>query len=246
MSSMTSTLDLDAAYDYCIQGIFTFGILFFFTLLFIKAPFGRFVSTTFGPTIPGKWGWIIFEVVPVIVFPASFLLNSKGSFNPVTIILTSSFLTHYLNRSIVYVLRAHSISPTSISVVLSAILFNIPNAFVNGYATSSQPSTRLSDPTLYLGLLIFLTGMFINISSDNTLFRLRAPNSTGIKVEKNGRVYRIPSGGMFNYVSCANYFGEILEWVGWAVASSNWAGAAFAFFTFTNLFPRALATHRWV
>ena len=34
----------------------------------------------------------------------------------------------------------------------------------------------------------------------------------------------------------ANYFGELLEWTGFAVASWSWAGAVFAWWTFANLF----------
>ncbi|KAJ3217802.1 Steroid 5-alpha-reductase det2 [Dinochytrium kinnereticum] len=154
-------------------------------------------------------------------------------------------MVHYFNRSVIYVLRAPGISPTSLIVVLSAIAFNIPNGFVNGFATAVQPRDRLTDPSFWMGLAIFATGMYVNITSDNTLFKLRDPNSKRVKVVKNGRVYRIPTGGMFEFVSCANYFGEILEWVGWAIATSNWAGVAFAFFTFANLFPRALWTHKW-
>jgi 3-oxo-5-alpha-steroid 4-dehydrogenase 1 len=44
---------------------------------------------------------------------------------------------------------------------------------------------------------------------------------------------------MFRYVTSANYFGEFLEWVGFAVLTWSWAGAVFALWTFANLAPRA-------
>ena len=50
---------------------------------------------------------------------------------------------------------------------------------------------------------------------------------------------------MFRWISCPNYFGEILEWSGWALASWTLAGVAFAIFTFANLAPRARAHHQW-
>ena len=54
-----------------------------------------------------------------------------------------------------------------------------------------------------------------------------------------------PFGGLYRWVSCPNYLGEILEWSGWALATWSWPGLAFAVFTFANLAPRALSTHRW-
>ena len=55
----------------------------------------------------------------------------------------------------------------------------------------------------------------------------------------------MPRGGLFRYVSCPNYLGEILEWLGWAVATWSLAGLAFAVFTLSNLGPRAFSHHRW-
>lgn len=51
-------------------------------------------------------------------------------------------------------------------------------------------------------------------------------------------------GGMFNFVSGANYFGETVEWVGFALACSTLAAAAFAFFTAVFLGGRAITHHR--
>ena len=42
----------------------------------------------------------------------------------------------------------------------------------------------------------------------------------------------------------ANYFGELLEWTGFAVASWSWAGAVFAWWTFANLAPRAASLNK--
>ena len=58
--------------------------------------------------------------------------------------------------------------------------------------------------------------------------------------------YKIPRGGTFEYVSAANYFGEIVEWSGFALAAApSLPAAAFAFFTFANLAPRGWRHHQW-
>ena len=60
----------------------------------------------------------------------------------------------------------------------------------------------------------------------------------------NGIYDYIPMGGMFRYVSSANYFGEFMEWVGFAIASWSWAGVIFAWWTFANLGPRSASLYR--
>jgi len=69
------------------------------------------------------------------------------------------------------------------------------------------------------GLLVFITGMIINLWADSVLLSLRRENEG----------YKIPRGGLFEYVSCPNYFGEIVEWLGWALMT--WSLAGFSFFS---------------
>ena len=76
--------------------------------------------------------------------------------------------------------------------------------------------------------------MTINIHSDRIIRHLRKPGDT--------RHY-LPEGGMFRYVSSANYFGEIVEWIGFAVLTWSLTGALFAIWTFANLVPRANAIY---
>ena len=62
---------------------------------------------------------------------------------------------------------------------------------------------------------------------------------------ENPEEYVIPKGWLFNYISCPHYFGEIIEWAGWALLTWSLPGLAFFVFTFANLFPRALSSHKW-
>ena len=50
---------------------------------------------------------------------------------------------------------------------------------------------------------------------------------------------------MFEYVSGANFFGEILEWFGFALAANTLPAWAFAIFAFSNIAPRGWQHHQW-
>ncbi|XP_039323529.1 3-oxo-5-alpha-steroid 4-dehydrogenase 1 isoform X3 [Saimiri boliviensis] len=108
-----------------------------------------------------------------------------------------------------------------------------PRASATRPTASSWPC---SSCTTYNGFGLWLMGMLINIHSDHILRNLRKPGDTG---------YKIPRGGLFEYVTAANYFGEIVEWWGYALASWSIEGAAFAFFTFCFLSGRAKGYHKW-
>jgi steroid 5-alpha reductase family enzyme len=51
-------------------------------------------------------------------------------------------------------------------------------------------------------------------------------------------------GGLFEYVSCPNFLGEIVEWAGFWLASSSFVAFAFFFNTFVQLAARACYHHR--
>jgi protein-S-isoprenylcysteine O-methyltransferase Ste14 len=124
-------------------------------------------------------------------------------------------------------------------IMLMAIGFNTLNAWINARWVSqvgSYPADWLTDPRFLLGVALFGTGLAVNQTADRTLRSLRGPGETG---------YRIPQGGAYRWISCPNYFGEIVEWTGWALATWSPAGLAFALYTTANLAPRALDNHRW-
>ncbi len=126
-------------------------------------------------------------------------------------------------------------------IVAMAIAFNVTNATANASYISDLAEYGVKDRWLasarfVLGAALFFGGMLLNLDADRRLFALRAPGETA---------YKIPRGGLYERVSCPNYFGEIIEWIGWAIASWSLSGAAFAFYTFANLAPRASSHHAW-
>jgi 3-oxo-5-alpha-steroid 4-dehydrogenase 1 len=68
------------------------------------------------------------------------------------------------------------------------------------------------------------------------LINLRKPGETG---------YKIPKGFLFNYISCPNLFGEMVEWIGFGIMINSLPAYSFPIWTIVNLLPRALDHHKW-
>jgi protein-S-isoprenylcysteine O-methyltransferase Ste14 len=179
------------------------------------------------------------ESPAVAVFAAVYLLG-EHRFEPGPLILLGLWQFHYLQRTFVYPFRMRAPGKAiPLAIVSSGAAFNTFNAVLNATwitAAWRLPDDSLAAPHWWIGAAIFLAGWALNVHSDSILRRLRGPGESG---------YRIPHGGAYRWVSCPNYLGEIVEWVGWAIATWSTAGLAFAVYTFANLFPRALSHHRW-
>ncbi|MGO9829141.1 MAG: 3-oxo-5-alpha-steroid 4-dehydrogenase [Myxococcaceae bacterium] len=177
---------------------------------------------------------------PAVFFFAFVYLLGKHRSEPTPVVLLCLWELHYLQRTFFFPLRMGTASKRMpILVVLLAVSFNMLNGFINARWISEHghyDSNWLVDPRFLIGAAAFGAGLLVNISSDRTLLLLRKPGDTG---------YHIPTGGLFNWVSCPNYLGEMVEWFGWALATWSWAGLAFAVYTVANLAPRALSHHAW-
>lgn len=223
--------------------IFLSGLFLGPILLFVPAPYGRFSRPGFGFMANGKLAWLLFESVPVYALPVSLFHHAQRPLNACQWILFLLWETHYIHRSVIYTYNAPSMKPTALLNGFFAVVFNAANGYINGKALLSIHLNNewLLDARFLLGLTLFLTGMYINSQSDYALFALREAK----KGPSSKSRYFIPRGGLFEFVSSPSYFGEILEWIGWAVATWSQAGALFAFFTASNLMPRGMATHSW-
>ena len=216
------------------------GAVIFIVLQFITAPYGRHSRRDWGPSIPNRVAWVLMELPSLVVFLLAFLLAPDGV-QPVTWIFLGLFAFHYLNRSLIYPLRTHTAGKKMPMVVaLMAVCFNLVNGTLNGVWFSSfafeYQWSWLTDPRFIIGLALWLAGVLINWWSDQILLDLRKGGRKG---------YYIPEGGMFRWVSCPNFFGEIIEWMGFALLTWSPAALAFALWTFFNLVPRAMDHHKW-
>lgn len=206
--------------------------------LFISAPYGRHTKTTWGLMLPNKTGWVLMEAWALVTFWSfyAFYFNS----NTFSLFFAGLYTFHYIHRSFIFPLRTRTKGKQMpFFIALSAIAFNSVNAGLLGFylsELSDYPLNYFTHWNFIVGLLLFVTGFFINYKSDDILIHLRNPGETG---------YKIPNGFLFKYISCPNHFGEILEWFGFMLLIWNLAGVAFFVWTISNLLPRALHHHKW-
>eukprot|EP01090_Pellita_catalonica_P016827 TRINITY_DN4943_c0_g2_i1.p1 TRINITY_DN4943_c0_g2~~TRINITY_DN4943_c0_g2_i1.p1 ORF type:complete len:261 (-),score=16.40 TRINITY_DN4943_c0_g2_i1:459-1241(-) len=209
----------------------------FFSLKLFKAPYGRYsqnASKWWGPDIPAKVAWVIQEF-PSVACAMYFLACVRRLDITTNSFLIFLFGVHYFQRTFIFPMLIRGGKPTKLVPFLLALVF----CSYNGYMQCSYLAIHFiqtSSVLLVVGSLVFCAGMYINIQSDGILRNLRKPGETG---------HKIPYGGMFEYVSAANFFGEILEWAGFAIASGfALPPVAFAIFTFSNIGPRGRQHHQ--
>ncbi|MDP3277826.1 MAG: DUF1295 domain-containing protein [Deltaproteobacteria bacterium] len=208
-------------------------------LLRVRAPYGRHARAGWGPTLSQRLAWVLMEAPAVLLWGAIFATGVYAT-EGVSVFFCALWMTHYVHRTFVYPLRIKpGAKRTPWLVVLLAIGFNTLNALVNAGQASHVRHYEASwwlDARMVLGCLLFALGFAINQHADWVLARLRGPGERG---------YKIPYGGLYRWVSCPNYLGEMCEWLGWATATWSLGGLAFAVYSAANLVPRALDHHRW-
>lgn len=214
-------------------------IIVFLVLLKIAAPYGRHTSAKWGAAISNKMGWVIMESTVLVVL-SIFIIPNINFISSVSWVMIVFFCLHYFNRSFIFPFRIHTKGKKMpVLIVCSAIFFNMVNGFSLGYYFAhfaNYTPAWFSDFRFIAGTILFFSGLYINWKSDNILIHLRKPNETH---------YVMPEKWLFNYISCPNLFGELIEWLGFAILCWSLPALSFFIWTAANLIPRALAHHRW-
>lgn len=226
-------------FDGVLLGILGAGLVTAVMVIFISAPYGRHMRAGFGPSMPARLAWVLMETPPVLFFAWVFFKGEHWA-GTVPLLFFGLWQLHYFHRAYIFPFRVRNKGKqTPALVVFLAVVFNVPNAYINARWIShfgKYDLTWLTSPEFIIGAGLFGLGFVINRHSDSILLRLRAPGETG---------YSIPHGGLFTWVSAPNYLGELLTWLGWAIATWSLAGLAFFLYSAANLGPRALTNHRW-
>jgi len=217
------------------------GVLVFICLFYFKAGYGYLSTSNWGPKISNKVAWVLMEA-PSFCFLLYYTLRYAFSgaeaenCNAVLYVIAGFFLLHYFQRSFIFPLLLRGKSKMPIAIMAMGMIFNTINSwFIGTWLFDVAPAgyytiAWLWSPQFIIGAIIFAVGMFINLQSDHIIRHLRKPGDTK---------HYIPKKGMYKYVTSANYFGEITEWIGFAILSWSPCGVLFAFWSFCNLGPRS-------
>ena len=226
-------------YNAVVGAMLALSVVVFIVLLRIDAPYGMTYSKKWGWSLPNKLGWILMEWPVFFAMVLLWVLSPRRG-EPALIVMACIFLAHYFQRCFIFPFMIRGKNRMPLVIITMGVVFNLVNAYmIGGWLFYVSPEDMygvswLYDPLFILGTVIFILGMIININSDSIIRNLRAPGDS--------RHY-IPKGGMYRYVTGANYFGELTEWLGYAILTWSLGGLAFFLWTFANLAPRARAVH---
>jgi|TARA_B100000315_G_scaffold258281_1_gene309861 hypothetical protein len=225
-------------YNVILVGMFALAPVVCVLLFCIDAPYGRFARRGWGPGMDNRTAWLLMESPACLLF--AYYLLSVDSLSVTLLILFLMWEVHYVHRAFIYPLTIKGHRRMPVVIMLMAVCFNVVNAYLNGSHLASHADQYtfnwLLSPLFVIGCTLFVIGFTINKISDEMLRRLRQGGDSG---------YQIPEGFLYQWVSCPNYLGEMIQWIGWAVACWSLAGLLFALWTIANLLPRARAYHAW-
>lgn len=234
-------------HDYSSQilsGMLILAAIVFLCLYFVKAGYGMFRTKQWGLSIDNKLAWVLMEAPAFVVMLVVWAYSAPDYRTlPAALALLLMFELHYFQRSFVFPFLMTGRSRMPVAIMLMGVVFNCINAWLIGCFSFNGANERyaslgteyFTEWNFLLGFAIFFVGMAINLHSDHIIRHLRQPGDTK---------HYLPQKGMYRYVTSANYFGELVEWTGFAIAAAHPAGWVFVIWTATNLVPRAHAIHK--
>lgn len=214
----------------------------FIALYFIKAGYGMFRTAKWGISINNKLAWVLMEAPVFFIMLVLWVHSGVGTMVPEFIFLLL-FLLHYFQRSFVFPFLLKGKSRMPLAIMAMGIVFNLLNGIMQAGGIFYFPVDKVYadgwhyflTPWAIPGFLLFFIGMGINLYSDHVIRHLRKPGDTK---------HYLPDKGLYRYVTSANYFGELVEWIGFAVLTASPAAWVFVWWTFANLVPRADAIYK--
>jgi 3-oxo-5-alpha-steroid 4-dehydrogenase 1 len=235
-------------YQWVLKASFVYVALIVVGGLIMPAPYGRFASDKMGFSLSPQWGWFLMELPATLSF-VFFYFQGEHRFELVPLIFLGVWLMHYSNRGFIFPLLMRvakgAKSSFGILVVVAGWFVTAMHGYLNAVFISHLGehlnNSWLTDPRFIIGMCIYLFGFTMNVYSDNIIRNLRSKE----EVQRGEKVYRIPKGGLFKYVTNPSYLTELISFTGFAIATWS-VGAVFVLLvSAANLIPRAFQVHKW-
>jgi len=238
----------DATYDTVLALGFGFVLVVSVAAWLVPSPYGRFAWKRFNVRIDSRLGWLLMELPSPIVF-AWFFFAGPHHAELVPLLFLGVWMLHYTNRALVFPLLQRvprgSAGNFNVTVVVIGWVATTLHGYLNGafFSTHAPHLDRawLTDPRFLAGITIYAASLSLTVHAEHIVRNLR----TREELAAGERAYRIPRGGLFEYVTNAPYLTELCAWAGFALASWSLAGVFIFALTAANLIPRAFATHTW-
>ena len=227
-------------FNYLIWGMTAMAVVVFISLYFVRAGYGQFRTKQWGWSINNKVAWMLMEA-PVFLVMLYIWSQTESRWHVPELVLFLLFELHYFQRSFVFPWLMTGRSKMPVAIMLMGVTFNVINGVMQGGGLYWFPNPDFVEGAQYLtrwnaivGIVLFVLGLAVNWHSDHVIRHLRKPGDT--------RHY-LPQRGMYRYVTSANYMGELMEWIGFALAAATPVAWVFPLWTAANLVPRAHAIH---
>jgi 3-oxo-5-alpha-steroid 4-dehydrogenase 1 len=235
-------------YRYILIGSFVYAGLILVGAFMSKAPYGKLGSERGGFNLSPRLGWFLMELPATLSF-VWFYIHGQNAGELLPMIFLGIWLVHYGNRGFFFPMLMRVARGTkgtfSIIVVVSGWLVTSLHGYLNavfiGHLSTHLTPEWLSDPRFIIGIAIYVCGFLLNVHSDAIIRNLRSKE----EVERGDKVYRIPEGGLFKYVTNPSYFTELMSFTGFAIATWSLGAVFVLVVSAANLIPRAFQVHRW-
>ncbi|MFN8384445.1 MAG: DUF1295 domain-containing protein [Anaerolineales bacterium] len=182
--------------------------------------------------ISTRVGMVILYATPLVALVISALpYLSNPTF--IQVIVFASVFIHFAKRVLESLFLHKYSGPIGFLTTLMIAGFYSMAAFIIGYLNRTPLQTM--DSWFYLGILLFIVGIVGNFNQHKRLADLR----------KDSMEYKIPSGGLFNYVVCPHYLFEIITWLGIFLLSRHLGALLVLVFIIAYLSARSIRTLAW-
>lgn len=199
-------------------------------------PWSKFaVGYKFKLPVPAQIGMLT-KYVPAFMLSAWAVLKDSG-------LAAGMMMVHYGKR-IAEVLFLHDFTGSPIEDAATS-------SFVGAFYTMITwlfLRADVQDNLAPVGATLFGIGQCLNLYHHVLLRKLRHSTSSAQSKKKaavSSKRYVVPKGGLFDLVACPHYLGEVIAWVGAALATQSLTTKMVAFWVFCMLGGRAAVTTEW-